>query len=125
MFGTAVLNNSLIYKENLARNNITILQFRESFVRYLPLGVFFANLKHGLRQKLTSYLKCNLVDHKLKEMKGYARGVSREYVDRYENLRQQPPRETNPTRVKKIKTSCSDCGNKYTSRLLASCFDRI
>ncbi len=45
VFGTALANSYLIYKEHYAANKITILQFRESLVRSLLLGMSFEKLK--------------------------------------------------------------------------------
>lgn len=69
MFGTVVANSYLIYKQNYARNNISVLQFRKSLVRSLLLDNPFENRKPGLRQQSTSYLKCKALDNKLQEMK--------------------------------------------------------
>jgi hypothetical protein len=55
IFETAIVNSYLIYKENYATSKMTILQFRESLVRYLLPGVPFENLKPGPRQQSTSH----------------------------------------------------------------------
>ena len=68
IFGRAVVNSYLIYKENYTTNNITILQFRESLVRSLLVGMPFENLKPVPRQQPTSDLKHKLVYHQLEEM---------------------------------------------------------
>jgi hypothetical protein len=41
IFGTAIVNSYLIYKENYAASEVIMLQFRESLVRFLPLGMWF------------------------------------------------------------------------------------
>jgi hypothetical protein len=87
IFGTAVVNSYLVYKENYTTNNITILQFRESLVRSLILGMPFENQKPGPKQQSTSHLKRKLVDHKLEEMEGSARVVRRRCADCYEKIR--------------------------------------
>jgi hypothetical protein len=58
IFGTAVVNSYLIYKENYAAIDMTILQFHESLVRSLLLGP---------RQQPASRSKRKLADHKLEE----------------------------------------------------------
>ena len=88
IFGTAVVNSYLIYKENYTTNNITILQFRESLVRSLLLGMPFENLKPVPRQQTTSHLKRKLVYHQLEEMEGPARDVRRRCAVCYEKTRQ-------------------------------------
>jgi hypothetical protein len=75
LFGTSIVNSYLIYKENYATGDITILQFRESVVRSLLLGVSSENLKLGPRQQSTSHLKRKLADLKLEEKKGSDRDV--------------------------------------------------
>ncbi len=109
IFGTAVVNSYLIYKENYTTNNITILQFRESLVRSLLLGMPFENLKPGPRQQSKNYLKRKLVDHKLEEIEGSARDVRRRCVGCYEKLRQQQSREASAMTAKRVKTFCPDC----------------
>jgi hypothetical protein len=112
IFGTSVVNSYLIYKENYATGNTTILQFRESLVRSLLLGVPFENLKPGARQHSTSHLKRKLADHKLEEIEGSARDVRRRCTGCYEKNREQQSREACHTTTKKIKTFCPDC-NKF------------
>ena len=75
IFGTSIVNSYLIYKENYATDNITILQFRKSLVQSLPLGVPSENLKPGPREQSISYLKRKLADPKLEEKKGSGREV--------------------------------------------------
>ena len=65
IFGTAIVNSYLVYKESYSANNMTILKFRESLVRSLLLGIPFENLKPGARQQSTSQSKRKLADHKL------------------------------------------------------------
>ena len=77
IFGTSMVNSYLIYKENYATDNITILQFRESLVRSLLFGVPSENLKPGPREQSTSYLMRKLADHKLEEKQVSAREVRR------------------------------------------------
>ena len=45
VFVMALVNNYLIYKENCAASKVTILQFRESRVRSLLLGMSFEKKK--------------------------------------------------------------------------------
>ena len=113
IFGTAVVNSYLIYKENYTTNNITILQFRESLVRSLLLGMPFENLKPVPRQQTTSHLKRKLVYHQLEEMEGPARDVRRRCAGCYEKIRQDKSREASLATAKKIKTFCADCDNFY------------
>ncbi len=112
IFRTAVVNSYLIYQKNYAASDITILQFRESLVRSLLLGMPFEKLKPGLRQQPASHLKRKLTDHRLEEKEGPARDVPRRCVGCYEKIRQQQSREANATAAKRIKTFCSDC-DKY------------
>jgi hypothetical protein len=109
VFGTALVNSYLIYKEHYAANKITILQFRESLVRFSLLGMPFEKLKPGARQKRTGQAKRKLADHKLVEKEGYRRNVRRRCVGCYKKIRQQQSREANNIAAKKIKTFCSDC----------------
>jgi hypothetical protein len=112
IFGTAVVNSYLIYKENYATSNIQISQFRESLVRSLLLGMPIEKLKPGPRQQLTSHSKRKLADHKLEEKKGSDRDVRRRCVGCYEKNREQQSREAFHSTTKKIKTFCPDC-NKF------------
>ena len=57
LFGTALVNSYLIYKENYAASKVTILQFRESLVRSLLLGTPTEKLKPGPRQQSASHSK--------------------------------------------------------------------
>ena len=50
-----------------------MLQFRESLVQSLFLGVPCENLKHDPRQQSTSHLKRKLADHKLEAKEGPVR----------------------------------------------------
>ncbi|CAF1610812.1 unnamed protein product [Adineta ricciae] len=75
VFGTALVNSYLIYKENYAASKVTILQFRESLVRSLLLGMPFEKMKPGPRQKSIDQTKRKLADHKLKEKEGAGRDV--------------------------------------------------
>ena len=109
IFGTAIVNSYLVYKEHYSSNNITILKFRESLVRPLLLGMPFEELKPGPRQKATSQVKRKLTDHKLEEKEGFARDVRRLCVGCYEKLRQQQSRETSAMTAKRIKTFCLGC----------------
>jgi hypothetical protein len=112
IFGTAVVNSYLIYKENYATSNIQILQFRESLVRSLLLGTPIEKLKPGPRQQSASHSKRKLADHKLEEKKGSDRDVRRRCVGCYEKNREQQSREACHSTTKRIKTFCSDC-NKF------------
>jgi hypothetical protein len=57
VFGTALVNSYLIYKENYTESKVTILQFRQSLVRSLLLGTPIEKLKHGPRQQSASHSK--------------------------------------------------------------------
>jgi hypothetical protein len=112
LFGTALVNSCLIYKENYAASKVTILHFRESLVRSLLLGMSFEKLKPGVKQKPAAQAKPKLADHKLKEKEGSARDVRRRCAGCYEKIRQHQSREASLATAKKIKTFCSDC-NKF------------
>jgi hypothetical protein len=114
IFGTAVVNSYLIYKENYTTNNITILQFRGSLVRSLLLDMSFENLKPGPRQQSTSHLKRKLVDHQLEEMEGSARVTRRRCAGCYEKIRQEKSREASLAAAKKIKTFRADRDKFYS-----------
>ena len=88
---------------------MTILQFRESLVRSLLLGMPFEKLKPGPRQQSTSQTKRKLADHKLEEKEGSARDVRRRCAGCYEKIREQQSREASNAAAKKVKTFCSDC----------------
>ena len=77
VFGTAVVNSYLIYKEKYTKSKVTILQFRESLVQSLLLGTPIEKLKHGSRQQPARYSKRKLADHKLEEKEGSIRNVGR------------------------------------------------
>jgi hypothetical protein len=109
IFGTSIVNSYLIYKENYAADDITILQFRESLVRSLLLGISTENLKPGPRQQPTDHLKRKLTDHRLEEIEGYARNVRRRCIGCYEEMRKQQSREASYAAAKKVKTFCSEC----------------
>jgi len=109
IFGTALVNSYLVYKENYAVSKVTILQFRESIVRSLLLGVPFEKLKSGPRQKSTGQTKRKLADHKLEEREGSARNVRRRCTGCYEQGRKQQSREASYAAANKVKTLCSDC----------------
>jgi hypothetical protein len=113
VFGTALVNSYLVYKENYAASKVTILQFRESLVRSLLLGMPFKKLKSGPRQKSTGQTKRKLADHKLQEKEGSARDVRRRCVGFYEKIRKQESIETSAMAAKRIKTFCLDCGKFF------------
>ena len=54
---------------------MAILQFRESLICSLLLGVAYENLKPGPRERSKSQTKRKLVCHELEEMDGFARDV--------------------------------------------------
>ena len=119
IFETSLVNNYLIYKENYAASKVTILQFRESLVRSLLIGMPFEKLKPGPRQKSIGQTKRKLADHKLEEREAYGRDARRRFVGCYEKLRQQQSREASNAAAKKIKTFgsdwqffCLDCFNE-------------
>jgi hypothetical protein len=68
---------------------MTILQFRESLVRFLLLGTPFEKLKPGPRQQSANRSKRKLADHKLKEKKESDRDVRRRCAGCYDKIRQQ------------------------------------
>jgi hypothetical protein len=105
----SVVNAYLIYKENYDTSGMAMLQYRESLVRSLLLGVPFENLKPGRRQKSTSQTKRKLTDHLLEEIEGTGRDVRRRCVGCYETIRQQQSREASALSAKKTKTFCRDC----------------
>ena len=83
IFGMSTVNAYLIVKENYDTSRMTMLQFRESLVRSLLLGMPFEKLKPGPRQQSTSRSKRKLADHKLEEKKGSDRDVRRRCVGCY------------------------------------------
>ena len=119
VFGTALLNSYLIYKENYAASKVTILQFHESLVQFLLLGMPFERLKSGAKQKSAGQTKRKLADHKFEEKEGSARDVRRRCVDCYEKIRKQESREASAMAAKRIKTFCPDCGKFFC----LDCFD--
>jgi hypothetical protein len=119
IFGTAIVNSYLIYKENYAVNKVTIRQSRGSLVRSLLLDMPFEKLRSGPRQKSTGRTKRKLADHKLEEKEGSMRDVRRRCAGCYEKIRQQQSREVSLATAKKIKTFCSDCEKFFC----LDCFD--
>ena len=109
VFGTALVNSYLIYKENYAKSKVTVLQFRESLVRFLLLGTPMERLKPGPKQLSASHSKRKLADHKLEEKEASARDVRRRCAGCYEKIREQQSREESNAATKKIKTFCPDC----------------
>ncbi len=87
IFGVSIVNAYLIYKEYYGTNIMTMLQFRESLVRSLLLGVPFENIKPGPRECSTSQTKRKLADHQLEEKKASDRDVRRRCVGCYEKNR--------------------------------------
>ena len=51
IFGISIVNAYLIYRENYDTSRTTMLQFRESLVQSLLLGVPYENLKPGPRER--------------------------------------------------------------------------
>jgi len=78
--GVSIVNAYLIYKEYYGTHIMTMLQFRESLVRFLLLGVPFENVKPGPRERSTSQTKRKLADYQLDEKKGSDRDVRRRCV---------------------------------------------
>ena len=109
IFGTAVVNSYLIYKENYTESKVTILQFRESLVQSLLLGTPIKKLKPGPRQESPRSSKRKLTDHKLQEVEASARDVRRRCAGCYEKIRQQKSMGASNATTKKIKTFCPDC----------------
>ncbi len=73
IFRVSIVSVYLIYKEYYNTSCMTMLQFRESLVRSLLLGVPFENLKSGPRKHSTNQTKQKSVDYnKLVEMEGSA-----------------------------------------------------
>jgi hypothetical protein len=101
LFGTALVNSYLIYKENYAASKVTILHFRESLVRSLLLGMPFEKLESGVRQKPAGQAKRKLADHKLEEKEESTRDVRRRCTGCYEKIRQQESREASLATAKK------------------------
>ena len=109
VFGTALVNSYLIYKEKYTKSKVTILQFRESLVQSLLLDTPIEKLRHGPRQQSASSSKHKLTDHKLQEIEASTRDVRRRCAGCYEKIRQQQSKEASNATAKKIKTFCSDC----------------
>ena len=112
IFGVSIVNAYLIYKENYDTSRMTMLQFRESLVRCLLLGVPYENLKPGPRERSTSQTKRKLADHKLEEKEGSTRNAGRQCTGCYAKGRAEQSREASNAAAKKVKTFCSDC-DKY------------
>ncbi len=87
IFGTAIVNSYLIYKENYATNDMIILQFLESLVQSLLLAMPFEKLQPGPRQQAVSHSKCKIADQKLEERKGSTCIVRRRCPGCYEKIR--------------------------------------
>ena len=113
IFGTAVVNSYLIYKENYAASNIQILQFRESLVRSLILGAPIEKLKPSPIQQSASHSKRKLADHKLEEKDGSTRNVDRRCAGCYAKGRAQQSREASSAAAKKVKTFCCGCDKVF------------
>ena len=112
IFGMSIVNACLSFKEYYSTRMMTMLQFRESFVRSLLLDVPFENVKPGPRERSTSQTKRKLAGHQLEEKQGSDRDVRRRCVGCYAKNREQQSREACHATTKKIKTFYSDC-NKF------------
>ncbi len=119
VFGTALVNSYLIYKENYTESKVTILQFRESLFRSLLLGTPIEKLKLSPRQQSASHSKRKLADHKLEEKEGSTRKIGRRCTGCYAKGRTQQSREASYAAAKKVKTFCSDCDKFFCF----GCFD--
>ena len=73
IFGMSIVNAYLMYKENYETSRMTVLQFRDSIVRSLLLGVPYENLRPDPRERSTSQTKRKLADHKFEEKEGSTR----------------------------------------------------
>ena len=102
VFGTALVDSYLIYKENYAKSKGTILLFRENLVWSLLLGTPTENLKPDPRQQSASHSKRKLADHKLEENKGSDSDVQRRCVGCYEKSRKRPSGEACHSTTKRI-----------------------
>ena len=109
LFGTALVNSYLIYKENYTASKVSILQFRESLVRSLLLGIPFEYFEPGPRKQSTQNSKRKLADHKLEEIEGPTSNVQRRCAGCYEKIRKQESREASAMAAKRIKNFCPDC----------------
>ena len=85
----SIVNAYLIYKGNYDASGMTMLEFRESLVRSLLLGVPYENIKPGPRERSTSQTKRKLADHKLEELEEPNRDIRRRCASCYEKIRQQ------------------------------------
>jgi hypothetical protein len=82
-------------------SKVAILQFRESLVGSLLLGMPFEKLKLGLGQKSTGQTKNKLADYKLEEKEGSVRDVRRRCAGCYEKISQQQSKEASLATAKK------------------------
>jgi hypothetical protein len=67
VFRVSIVNAYLIYKEYYGTKMMTMLQFRESLVRSLLLGVPFESVKPDPRERSTSQMNRKLADHQFEE----------------------------------------------------------
>ena len=125
VFGTALVNSYLIYRDNYAASDVTILQFRESLVRSLLLDTASEKLKPGPRPRSTRQTKRKFADHKLEEKEGSARDVRRRCAGCYEKIRRQYSREDSTATAKKIKTFCSECDISLSVSIKSTHFFRL
>ena len=119
IFGMSIVNAYLIYKENYDTSRMTMLQFRESLVRSLLLGVPYENLRPGPRERSTSQTKRKLADHKFEEKEGSTRNVDRRCTSCYAKGRAEQSREASNAAAKKVKTFCSN----YDKFFCLECFN--
>ena len=99
---------------------MTLLQFRESLVRSLLLGIPFENVKPAPRELSTSQTKGKFRDRKLEEKQGSDRDVRKRCVGCYAENREQQSREACHATTKRGKLSvliatnffCLDCFNE-------------
>ena len=76
VFSTALVDSYLIYKENYPASKAAILQFRESLVRSLLLGIPFYKPQSVPRlKKRAGRIRRKRADHEFEEKRGSARDV--------------------------------------------------
>ena len=80
---------------------MTMLQFRESLVRSLLLGVPFENVKPGPRERSTSQMKRTLANHELEQIEESGRGIRRRCAGCYAEIRERKSKEENNAITKK------------------------
>ena len=98
IFGMLLVSVYLIYKESYDTTSVIMLEFRETLVWSLLLGVQYENLKPGPRKRSTSQMKCKLEEKEVSTL-----NIGRWCTGCYAKRRAQQSREASMQQQRKQK----------------------